>query len=126
MTGQTVRLVGPSQRQFAKQMIDSAPVGAVVNIREATRSLDQNAMMWALLSDISRAKPQGRCHTTEIWKCLFMASCGHQVQFVLGLDGNPFPVGFSTSRMTKAQMADLITFILQWGDEQGVAWSNNA
>ena len=54
-----------------------------------------------------------------------MASCGHQVQFVLGLDGNPFPVGFSTSRMSKPQMADLITFILQWGDEQGVAWSDN-
>jgi hypothetical protein len=55
MTGQTVRLVGPSQRHFAKQMIDSAPLGAVVNIREATRTLDQNALVISLHSDMVTA-----------------------------------------------------------------------
>jgi hypothetical protein len=111
---------------MAKQIIDRAPDNATVTIKLEARSINANNLMWALLSDVSRAKPQGRCHSTEVWKCLFMAACGHQVQFVLGLDGNPFPVGFSTSRMSKSQMADLITFILQWGDEQGVAWSDNA
>lgn len=123
MTGQTIILAGNSQRAFAKSLIDAAPVNAVVNVKEATRSPDQNALMWALLSDISRAKPEGRKHTTEVWKCLFMSACGHQVQFETGLDGNPFPIGFRSSKLSVAQMNDLITFIIQWGDEHGIEWT---
>jgi hypothetical protein len=119
---QTVILRGTDQRALAKRLIDAAPVDAVVTVKEATRNADQNALMWALLSDISRAKPEGRRHTPEIWKALFMAACGHEVQFAAGLDGNPFPVGFRSSRLTVRQMADLITFIQAWGDERGVIW----
>lgn len=123
MTGQTVILCGDVQRQNAKRLIDRAPVGAVVNVREAARSLDQNAKLWAMLSDVSRAKPDGRRHTTEVWKCLFMQACGHEVQFLMGLDGNPFPSGFKSSRLSKDQMCELIDFIDAWGSERGVIWS---
>jgi hypothetical protein len=61
-----------------------------------------------MISDVSRAKPEGRTHTPEIWKCLFMQSCGHKVRFEIGLDGEPFPVGFHSSRLSKSQFADLI------------------
>jgi hypothetical protein len=122
---QTVILRGPSQRDFAKSMIDRAPADAVVTIKAATRSLDQNAALWAALSDISRAKPDGRMHTPEVWKCLFMNACGHAVQFELGLDGRPFPTGFSSSRMTKAEMSDLLDFVFQWGAERGVTFTDD-
>lgn len=121
--GQTIIIRGQSQRDLAKRLIDVAPVDAVVTVKEATRNADQNALMWALLSDISRAKPDGRKHTPEVWKALFMSACGHEVQFAQGLDGNPFPVGFRSSRLSVRQMADLITFIMAWGDERGVKWS---
>lgn len=126
MTGQTVILAGLSQRILAKRLIDAAPTGAVVNVREAKRTLDQNARLWALLSDVSRAKPEGRTHTAEVWKALFMSACGHAVQFETGLDGTPFPVGFRSSRLTKAQMSDLQEFISAWGSERGVRWSDEA
>ena len=124
MAGQTIILRGDRQRSFAKSLIDTAPIDAVVNIRAATRTLDQNAKLWAMLSDVSRAKPQGRLATPDVWKALFMHACGHAVQFETGLDGQPFPVGFRSSKMTKAQMADMITFVLQYGDANGVAWSD--
>jgi len=124
MKGQTVILRGPTQRAFAKRLIDAAPDDAVVIVKAGTRSADQNAKMWAMLSDISRAKPQGRRHTSEVWKCLFMSACGHAVQFQMGLDGNPFPVGFSSSKLSKAQMSDLIEFIYSYGAEHGVKWSD--
>jgi hypothetical protein len=122
---QTCILRGPSQRDFAKALIDRAPADAVVTIKAATRSLDQNAALWAALSDISRAKPEGRMHTPEVWKCLFMQACGHAVQFELGLDGRPFPTGFSSSRMTKAEMSDLLDFVFQWGAERGVTFTDD-
>lgn len=127
MAGQTIILVGQTQRAFAKRMIDAAPDRAVVNIREATRNADQNAKMWAMLSDVSRAKPEGRRWTPEVWKCAFMHALGHQVQFCEGLDdAGPFPIGFRSSRLTVRQMADLITVIYEYGDRHGVHWSEPA
>lgn len=124
---QTVILRGQSQRDFAKAMIDRAPVDAVVRIGEATRNLDQNARMWAMLSDVSRAKPEGRRWTPETWKCAFMHSLGHQVKFCEGLEGSgPFPLGFHSSRLTVRQMADLITVIQEYGDRHGVRWTDPA
>ena len=118
---QTVILRGPAQRSFAKSMIDAAPTDAVVTIREATRNSDQNARMWAMLSDVSRAKPEGRAWTPETWKCAFLHAAGWQVQFCEGLDGSgPFPIGFRSSRLTVKQMADLITTIAEYGDRHGV------
>ncbi len=120
---QTVILRGQEQRTLAQRMIEAAPVDAVVRITPKGRSLDQNALLWACLSDVSRAKPMGRKHTPEVWKALFCHACGHAVQFEMGLNGQPFPTGFSTSKMTVQEMNDLITFVIAWGDEQGVRWS---
>lgn len=123
MNGQTVILRGTSQRDFAKQLVDRAPADAVVNIQQARRTTDQNALMWALLSDVSRAKPEGRLATPDVWKSLFMHACGHATQFEIGLNGQPFPTGFRTSRLTKAQMGDLIETIQDYGARHDVRWS---
>lgn len=120
---QTVILAGPSQRAFAKQLIDRAPYEAVVTIKAATRSNEQNAKLWAMLSDLSRAKPEGRLHTPDVWKQLVMHACGHAVQFEIGLNGQPFPTGFRSSRLSKAQMGDLIEWIYAYGAEHGVVWT---
>jgi hypothetical protein len=120
---QTLILDGPRQRAIAKQLIDAAPRDAVLTIKPQTRTNEQNALMWCLLSDLSRAKPEGRMHTPEVWKQLVMHACGHAVQFETGLNGQPFPTGFRSSRLTKHEMADLITWIIQYGDEQGVQWT---
>lgn len=120
---QTVILRGKSQRDLAKRLIDAAPIDYVVTVKEPTRNNDQNALMWVLVSDISRAKPLGRRQTPEMWKCLFMKACGHHVQFLEGLDGEPFPVGFRSSKLSVRQMADLITYIQEYGDNHNIKWS---
>lgn len=124
MTGQTLILASDRQRAMARRLIDLAPVGAVVNIREATRTSDQNALMWALLSDVSRAKPEGRTLTPDVWKSLFLHSLDHAQRFEMALDGRGMvPVGFRSSRLTKAQMGDLITMIQEYGDRHSIEWS---
>ena len=123
MRGQTVRLVGDQQRALAQQLVAKAPPNAIVNIREETRSTAQNARFWAMLSDVSRSKPQGRAMTPERWKAVFLQSFGHQVQFENDLEGRPFPVGHSSSRLTVKEMGDLMEFISAWGSENSVRWS---
>ena len=123
---QTIILRGASQRDFAKRLIERAPDNAVVTIKEATRSTDQNAKLWAMLSDISRAKPEGRQWVPETWKAAFMHALGHQVKFCEGLDGSgPFPLGFRSSRLTVRQMADLITVIQEYGARHGVVFHDD-
>ena len=122
---QTVILRGPSQKQFAKGLIDKAPIDAIVQVRLANRSTLQNSRMWAMLSDVSRSRPEGRNWTPETWKAAFMHLLGHHVRFCEGLDNSgPFPLGFSSSKLTVAQMADLITCIQAYGDEHGVVWTD--
>lgn len=125
MTGQTIILAGQPQRALAHSIINRAPDGYVVTVKEPKRNLDQNARMWAMLSDIARAKPEGRHWTTDAWKAAFMHALGWQCQFAEPLDGQggPFPMGFRTSRLSVRQMADLITVIQEYGDRHGVTWS---
>ena len=123
MNGQTIRLTGPGARSIAHHWIDIAPHGAVVNVKEAKRTTDQNSRFWAMLSDVSRSKPGGRTMTPERWKGAFMQSFGHQVQFENDLEGRPYPVGHSSSNLTKAQMTELMDFIDAWGTQNGVVWS---
>jgi hypothetical protein len=117
---QTLVIDSHYRRQQAHKLVEAAPIGAVLTIKPASRTSDQNAKLWTLLSDISRAMPGGRKHTPEVWKELFCHACGHAVQFEMGLNGQPFPVGFRTSRMSKAEMSDLIEFIHAWAAEQGI------
>lgn len=122
--GHTVLLSGPVGRQRAHLLIDRAPEGYVAEVRQPTRTTEQNDKMWAMLTDVSVAMPEGRRHTPEDWKAVFMNACGWEVQFIEGLDGRPFPQGFRSSRLTKKQMGDLITYIQAYGDEHGVAWTD--
>lgn len=126
MRGQTF-ILRESNRAFVRSMLDGTPNGHVVNIAAPKRTNEQNARMWAMLSDVSRTAPEGRKWTTEAWKCAFMHSLGHQCQFAEGLDDSgPFPIGYRTSRLGVKQMIDLITVIYEYGDSHGVAWSEPA
>lgn len=80
--------------------------------------------MWALLADVAQAQPRGRQHTPETWKALFMHACGHETRFEMGLNSEPFPMGFRSSKLTKEQMGELMDFIEAWGAQNGVRFSD--
>lgn len=123
MSGQTIILSNPVARSQAHRLIDLAPHGAVCNIAEARRTGDQNAKMWAMLSDVARAKPQGRVLTTDKWKSLFMDAIGIPADWEPGINGGVVNVGYRSSRLTKGQMSDLIEQMYAYGAEHGVVWS---
>jgi hypothetical protein len=124
--GHSVTLTSQHARARAKALIDRAPNGYIASLAEPRRTSAQSDRMWAMLTDISVSMPGGRRHTPDDWKAIFMNACGWECQFVEGLDGRPFPKGFRSSQMTKAQMTAMIDFMFAWGAENGVRWSEPA
>ena len=95
----------------------------VLEIKPATRSLEQNSRLWAMLTEISNQVDwYGRKLTPEEWKHVFTASLKKQ-DVVPGLDGGFVVLGMSTSKMTKAEMCDLQTLMEAFGAEKGVRFS---
>lgn len=119
-----VFLRGDSQRHYATSLVMGADRDSVVTIAAPRRSTEQNAKMWAMLTDVARAKPEGREWTKEAWKAAFMHSLGHEIEFGQALDGKGFfPVGFKSSRLTVGQMRDLIECIYEYGSRHDVRWN---
>jgi hypothetical protein len=125
MTRYAFTLNGRSDRENAARVLAKAPAGTRVEFRASKRSTDQNAMMWALLSDVAmQATHAGRQYTPDQWKVLFMHACGREVQFMPALDGSTFiPWGQSSSDLSKAEMGELLECIMAWGAEHGVVFS---
>lgn len=112
-------------RKRAQAAIATAPHGARVKIEEAARTLDQNALLWPLLTDIARQKQHaGQSLSPDEWKALFMHACGRELRFLPALDGKGFvPFGMRSSKLTKSEFSELLEFILAWGAENGVVFS---
>ena len=95
----------------------------VVEVREETRSLAQNARLWAMLSDISKqVEWYGQKLTAEEWKDIFSAAL-KRTKVVPGLDGGFVVCGQSTSRMTIAEMVELQELMEAFGAERGVRFT---
>lgn len=95
----------------------------VVEVKERTRSLEQNARMWAMLADISRQVDwYGKKLTPDAWKCVFSASLKKQ-DVVPGLHGDFVVIGQSTSKMTVREMTDLMELMGAFGAEKGVRFT---
>ena len=91
-----------------------------LEIRPEKRSDAQNRRLWAMLSDISRQVDwHGHRLTAEEWKDVFSAAL-KRTKVVPGLDGGFVVCGQSTSKMTKAEMAELQTLMEAFGAERGV------
>jgi len=87
------------------------------------RSTEQNARMWAMLTDVSRQVVwYGQKLQPEEWKDVFSASLNRQ-KVVPGIDGGFVVLGMRTSKMTVAQMAELMELMEAFGAQQGVRFT---
>lgn len=94
-----------------------------LEIRKATRSTQQNARMWAMLTEIARqVEWHGQKLTAEDWKDMATAALKRQ-RVVPGIDGGFVVLGQRTSKMTVGEMAELMEFLDAFGAEHGVRFS---
>lgn len=125
MTRATLILNGKHARAKAAHWVATAPEGTRVEFKKPRRSLDQNAAMWAALTDVAQqVEWYGAKLTAEDWKDVFSASL-RKARVVPGLDPGSFvPLGMRTSDMTAAEMSDLLDLIHAFGAEHGVTFSD--
>lgn len=102
-----------------------------VTVEEAkpSRSLEQNAKMWACLTDISKQVEwfvDGKLQKldAEEWKDILTAGLKKHQRIAQGIDGGFVILGTKTSRMRVGEMVELIEFIQWFGTEKGVRWSD--
>lgn len=93
------------------------------------RSGEQNARMWAMLTDISKQVPwavNGRLVNMPPgdWKDVLTASFKREQRIAAGIDGGFVMLGQRTSKMTLSDMSDLIELMTAFGSERGVRWTD--
>lgn len=101
----------------------------VLEVRPEKRSNPQNRLLHALIADIAaQVEWAGAKRDAEVWKRLLTAAWsrvhGQHVEILPALDGHGVDlVPARTSKLTKAECADLCTFIEAWGAEHGVRFT---
>ena len=127
MSRWTIRLVSEEARAKARKWLGAAPLGMTVEFRQATRSTEQNALLWALLTDVSaQVEWYGQHLSPDDWKDVFTASL-RKSRVVPGIDAGSFVVlGMRTSNMTRAEFSELIELVRAFGAERGVRFSDEA
>ena len=125
MAKRVLHLVHAQARQRAVEAVQEAPDGFTVTVSEPSRNLEQNACLWAMLTDVAEQVDwYGKRLSAEDWKNVFSASL-RKLQVVPNLDGTGFvALGLSTSRLSKREFSDLIELISAFGAERGVEWSD--
>lgn len=119
--------LNPRTRALAVERLSKAPDGWVMELRDRTRSTEQNSALWAALSDVSvQVEWHGVRLSPEDWKLVFMDALNQEMRLVPNVAGTGFiNLGRSSSKLTKQEFSDLIELVRAFGSERGVEWSDD-
>lgn len=117
----------PALGRWIREKFSIHPYIVVRLLDGLTRTLDQNAKLWPMLTDISQQVTwYGKKYSKDDWKTILTGSY-RRSEFVPNVDGSGFVVlGMSTSKMNRKVFSDLIEFIYSFGASQGVKWSEKS
>jgi hypothetical protein len=122
MTRALLILANDDIRAKAIRWIRGLPKDTRLEFKAPKRSLEANAKMWALLTEVSAQLPwHGLRLSADDWKLIFLDALKREIRMVPNIDGNGFvSLGRSSSDLSKEEMADLITLIQEFGARHGV------
>jgi hypothetical protein len=113
---------------MASRACIQAPEGYVVEIKPRTRSLDQNAKLHAMFSDIARqATFHGKMRTAAQWKVIFISghamATGSGADIIPGIEGEFINIRESSAHMGVKRLNSLIEYVMAWGADNEIRWS---
>jgi len=112
----TYKLISDQVRAHCIDEIARAPLGKVVIVQDPTRTLEANAKLHAMLTDISKQRDyMGKNRDVEFWKGLFVSAhaiaTGKPCEIVPGLEGEFIAIRESTATMSGKKLASVIEYI---------------
>jgi hypothetical protein len=119
-------LPGSTARNAIYRAIDCAPLGYLVKISPATRSLQQNAAQWPILECFAEqlqwpVNGHMTKMTPEEWKDVLTAAFkGEQIRLAMGLDGGVVMLGRRTSKFNTKQFSEWLEFLHATAAQRGV------
>ncbi len=127
MNSLRIILSTPSDIDRAHRILATLPLDPPQEVtfrqHKSRRSLEQNARMWGMLTDVSKqVEWYGHWLTPEEWKDVFTAGL-KRLKIVPGIDGGFVSIGGHTSKMTIAAMSDLMELMSAFGAERDVKWT---
>lgn len=102
-----------------------------LELRKETRSTASNRLFWSVLTDISRQVEFAvdgamvKLEPEEVKDILTAGLKKHQ-RMCRGIDGGLVFLGQRTSKMTQAEMSELIELAYAFGAGKGVQWSRTS
>ena len=117
-------ILSPHNRNIAREMVDNAPDGHILEVRPPKRSLDSNRYYWAVLGDISEQVVPGKAYEPSIWheylRALFLPE-----RMVELPDGSIKMLEPSTSELNQATFSEYTEKVIKWALEHDVRFSDN-
>lgn len=115
-----------SDRQKAAHWVSIAPVGTRIEFKKPKRSIPQNDLMWACLTDVAtQVDWHGVRLTPDDWKLIFLDGLKRELRMVPNIDGNGFVnLGRSSSDLSKSEMTDMIELIHAFGANHDVKFQD--
>jgi len=113
-------ITGETARKAICRHVLSAPEGHVVRIGEASRTLEQNALLHPLLTDIAnQCEWMGKKRSMLQWKVIMVSAhaiaTGQPAEMVIGIEGEVVNLRESTAAMSKRRFSSLVEYVLAWG-----------
>jgi len=118
-----------ADRDRAVAWVNKAPTGTRVEYKDPRRTTTQNDRFWAMLTDVARQhRINGKNYSTEAFKIMFLTAyaeeTGREIKCLPALHRTGMiPSGRSSSDLSVKEMSELIEWILAWGAENGIVWS---
>jgi hypothetical protein len=117
-------ILSPHNRNLAREMVDNAPDGHILEVRPPKRSLDSNRYYWAVLGDISEQVVPGKAYEPSMWheylRALFLPE-----RMVELPDGSIKMLEPSTSELNQATFSEYTEKVVKWALEHDVRFSDN-
>jgi hypothetical protein len=127
VTRALITIQSQADRERATRWVMAAPAGMRVEFKQAKRSDEQNAKLWAMLSEVAAQCPwHGVKLTADDWKFVFIDALKRELRTVPNIDGNGFVnLGRSSSDLSKSEMSDLIELIIMFGAQHDIKFKDD-
>lgn len=119
-----ITLCGKYDRERAVKWVGQAPAGTRVIFKDSRRTVDQNAKLWVMLTEVAtQLEWHGQKLSPDSWKLLFLDALNSEMNLVPNIEGTGFVnLGRSSSNLSKADFSALLELIAAFGAGHAVAF----